>query len=113
MSKRGYPEKVIRGQVNTALRSEGKVKEKDGQDINGNGVPLVVTYNPNFKNRRFNLRLLTIFVCRPRNQESFYASTFSLLPKCQELKKVSQQGVKFLSKVKPLPTRNESRLCKI
>ena len=26
------------------------VKEKDGQHIKGNRVPLVVTYNPNFKN---------------------------------------------------------------
>ena len=54
-SKRGYPEKVIREQVNRALRSEQKVKEKDGQHMNGNCVPLVVTYNPNFKNHHFNL----------------------------------------------------------
>ena len=47
--------KKISSQNNRALRSEEKVKEKDGQHMNGNGVPLVVTYNPNFKNRRFNL----------------------------------------------------------
>ena len=49
-SKRGYPAKVIREQVNRALRSEENVKKKDGQHMKENGVPLVVTYNPNFKN---------------------------------------------------------------
>ena len=36
-SKRGYPEKVIREQVNRALRSEENIKEKNGQHIKGNG----------------------------------------------------------------------------
>ena len=34
--KKGYPEKVIREQVNRALRSEENAKEKDGQDMKGN-----------------------------------------------------------------------------
>ena len=46
-SKRGYPEKVMSKQVNRALRSEENLKEKDGQHMKENGVPLVVTYNPN------------------------------------------------------------------
>ena len=35
---------------NRVLRSEENVKEKDGQHMKENGVPLVVTYNPNFNN---------------------------------------------------------------
>ena len=49
-SKRGYPAKVISEQVNRALRSEENVKEKDREHMKENVVPLVVTYNPNFKN---------------------------------------------------------------
>ena len=55
-SKRGYPPKVISEQVNRALRSEENVKEKDGQHMKQNGVPLVVIYNPNFKNLSFLIR---------------------------------------------------------
>ena len=47
-SKRDYPAKVIIEQVNRALRSEENVKERDGQHVKENGVPLVLTYNPNF-----------------------------------------------------------------
>ena len=54
--KRGYPAKVISEQVNRALRSEENVKEKDGQHMKENGVPLVVIYNPNFKNLSFLIR---------------------------------------------------------
>ena len=36
-SRRGYPEKVIREQVNRTLRSEENVKGKDGQHMQGNG----------------------------------------------------------------------------
>ena len=49
-SKRGYPAEVISEQVNRALRSEENVIERDEQHMKANGVPLVVTYNPNFKN---------------------------------------------------------------
>ena len=52
-SKRGYPSKVISEQVNRALRSEENVKERDGQHVKENGVPLVLTYNPNFNNLSF------------------------------------------------------------
>ena len=47
-SKRGYPVKVISKQVNRALRSGENVKEKDGQDMKENGVPLELTYNPSY-----------------------------------------------------------------
>ena len=53
-SKRGYPEKVIREQVNRALRSVENDKEKDGEHMKGNGAP---TYNPNFKNLSFLTRI--------------------------------------------------------
>ena len=52
-SKRGYPPKVINEQVNRAMRSEEK---KDRQHMKENGVPLVATYNPSFKNLRFLIR---------------------------------------------------------
>ena len=55
-SKRGYPAKVISEQVNRALRSEENVKEKDGKHVKDNGVPLVLTYNYNFKNLSFSIR---------------------------------------------------------
>ena len=51
--KKDYPEIVISEQVNRALRSEESVEEKDGQHMKKNGVPLVVTDNPNFKNLSF------------------------------------------------------------
>ena len=53
-SKRGYPEKVIREQVNRALRSVENDKEKDGEHMKGNGAP---TYNPNFKSLSFLTRI--------------------------------------------------------
>ena len=61
-SKRDYPPKRISEQVKRALRSEENVKEKNRQHMKENNVPLVVTYNPNFKNLSFlickNLKLL-------------------------------------------------------
>ena len=42
--------------------------------MKGNGVPLLVTYNPNFKNLSFQIRKnLQIFVSIPRSKESCYA----------------------------------------
>ena len=79
-SKRGYPVKVISEQVNRALRSEENVKEKDGQHMKENGVPLMFTYNPNFKNLSFLIRKNLQFLYA--DPESFYASTFCLLIKC-------------------------------
>ena len=55
-SKRGYPAKVISELVNRALISEENVKEKDRHHMKENGVPLVVTYNPNFNNLSFLIR---------------------------------------------------------
>ena len=55
-SKRGYPDRIISEQANRALRSEENVKERDGKHMKENGVPLVVTYNPNFKNLRILIR---------------------------------------------------------
>ena len=66
-SKRGYPVKVISKQVNRALRSGENVKEKDGQHMKENGVPLVLTYNPNY-NLSFLIRKnLQYLYERPRN----------------------------------------------
>ena len=55
-SKRSYPEKVINEQVNRVLGSEENVKERVGQHMKENGVPLVVIYIPNFKNLIFLIR---------------------------------------------------------
>ena len=52
-SKRAYPAKVTSEQVNRALRSEENLTEKDGQHMKENGVPLLLTYNPNFNNLSF------------------------------------------------------------
>ena len=79
-SKRGYPVKVISEQVNRALRSEENVKEKDGQHMKENGIPLMFTYNPNFKNLSFLIHKNLKFLYA--DPESFYASTFCLLIKC-------------------------------
>ena len=48
-SKRSYPEKVINEQVNRVLGSEENVKERVGQHMKENGVPLVVIYIPNLE----------------------------------------------------------------
>ena len=63
-SKRCYPPKVITDQFKRAMRSEENVKEKDGQRMKKNGIPLVVTYNTNFKN-------LSFLICK--NLKSLYA----------------------------------------
>ena len=65
-SKSSYPAKVISEQVNRALRSEKNIKEKDGQHMKENSVPLVLTYNPNFKNLSFLIR---------KNLQFLYADT--------------------------------------
>ena len=81
-SKRGYPAKVITEQVDRALRSKENVKEKDGQHIKKNSVPLVLTYNPNYNNLSFLIRKNLQFLYTDPKTESFYASTFCHLPKC-------------------------------
>ena len=68
-SKRGYPDGIISEQVYRALRSEEIIKERDGKPMEENGVPLVVTYNLNFKNLRILIR--KNFVCRPRKPREF------------------------------------------
>ena len=55
-SKSGHLAKVISKEVNRVSRSEENVNENDGQYTKENGVPLVVTYNPNFKNLSFLIR---------------------------------------------------------
>ena len=54
--KKGYPAKVVSEQVNRALRSEENVKEKDRQHMKEHGVPIVLTFNPNFNNLSFLMR---------------------------------------------------------
>ena len=70
-SKKGYPEKVFSEQVNRALRSEKNVKEKDGHHIKENGVPLVVTFNPNFQNISFLIRKNLQFLYAYQKQSEF------------------------------------------
>ena len=82
-SKRGYPDRIISEQVNRVLRSEENVKERDGEHIKENGVSLVVTYNPNFKNLRILIRKnLQFLYTDPETKKVFTPGTFCLLPKC-------------------------------
>ena len=59
LRKRGYPDFLIKEQVEKALRLTSR-DENNSKEVNG--VPLVVTYNPAFKNLvqviRKNLQLL-------------------------------------------------------
>ena len=80
--KWGYPEKVIREQVNRALRSEENVKEKDGQHMKENGIQLVVTYNLNYKKLSFLIR-----------------KNFQFFMQTQKLREVLRQHLLSLSKV--------------
>ena len=76
-SKRGYPERIISEQVNRALRSEENVKERDGKHMKENGVPLVVTYNPNFKNLRILIRKnLQFLYADPETKRVFAPAPF-------------------------------------
>ena len=76
-SKRGYPAKEISDQVNRALRSEENVKEKDGQHMKENGVPLVLTYNPNFNNLSFLIRKnLQLLYADPETKRAFTSAPF-------------------------------------
>ena len=77
-SKRGYLGKIISEQVIRALRSEENFKENGGQDMKGNSVPLVETYNPNFKNLSFLIRKNLQFLhADQKSKRVLYASTFS------------------------------------
>ena len=76
-SKRGYLAKVISEQVNRALRSEENVKENDGQHMKENGVPLVITHNPNFMSLSFLIRKnLQFFYAQPEIKRVFTPTRF-------------------------------------
>ena len=81
LSKRSYTEKVIGEQVNMALRSEEKVKEKDGQNMKENGIVLVVAYKPNFKNLSFSIRksLQFLYAQTERNLHQHLSSPSEVL----------------------------------
>ena len=55
-SKRGYPQKVLSGQVNRALRSEKKCLREGRTAYEKKRCTTVVTYNPDFKNLCFLIR---------------------------------------------------------
>ena len=75
--KRVYPVKVISEQVNRALRSEDNVKENDGQHMKENGVPLVITHNPNFMSLSFLIRKnLQFFYAQPEIKRVFTPTRF-------------------------------------
>ena len=102
-SKRGYPDRIISEQVNRALRSEENVKERDGKHIKENGVPLQVTYNPNFKNLRILIRKnLQFLYADPETKRVFTPAPF-----------VSFRSVRNLvrSKVYPLERKVGSAKC--
>ena len=85
--KRGYPAKEISDQVNRALRSEENVKEKDGQHMKENGVPLVLTYNPNFNNLSFLIRKnLQFLYADPETKRVFTPAPFVSFRSARNLK---------------------------
>ena len=86
-SKRGYLVKVISEQVNGALRSKENVKEKDGQHMEENGVPLVLTYNPNFNNLSFSIRKnLQFLYADPETERVFTPASFVSFQSARNLK---------------------------
>ena len=106
-SKRGYPAKVISEQVNRALRSEENVKEKDGQHMKENGVPLVVTYNPNFKNLSLLIRKnLQFLYGHTETKRVFTPAPFVSIPSVRNLKSFLVR-----SKVYPLERKVGSAKC--
>ena len=106
-SKRGYPDRIISEQVNRALRSEENVKERDGKHMKENGVPLVVTYNPNFKNLRVLIRKNFQFLyADAETKRVFTAAPFVSFRSVRNLKSVLVR-----SKVYPLERKVGSAKC--
>ena len=106
-SKSGYPEKVTSEQVNWALRSEENVKEKDGQHMKENSVPLVVTYNPNFKNLSFLIRKnLQFLYADPETERVFMPAPFVSFRSVRNLKSFLVR-----SKVHPIERKVGSAKC--
>ena len=86
-SKRGYPAKVITEQVDRALRSKENVKEKDGQHMKENSVPLVLTYNPNYNNLSFLIRKnLQFLYTDPKTKRVFTPAPFVTFRSVRNLK---------------------------
>ena len=105
--KKDYPEIVISEQVNRALRSEESVKEKDGQHKKKNGVPLVVTENPNFKNLSFLIRKNLQFLhVDPKTKRVFTPAPFVTFRLVRNLKIFLVR-----SKVYPLEKKVDSANC--
>ena len=106
-SKRGYPDRIISEQVNRALRSEENVKERDGKHMKENGVPLVVTYNPNFKNLRILIRKnLQFLYADPETKRVFTPAPFVSFRSVRNLKSFLVR-----SKVYPLERKVGSAKC--
>ena len=107
VSKRGYPARIISRQVNRALRSEENVKERDGKHMKEKGVPLVVTYNPNFKNLRILIRKnLQIMYADPETTRVFTPAPFVSFRSVRNLKSLLVR-----SKVYPLERKEGSAKC--
>ena len=105
-SKRSYPAKVISEQVNRALKSEENVKERNGQHMKENGVPLELTYNPNFNNLSFLIhKNLQFLYADPETQRVFTPAPFVSFRSARNLKS-------FLVR-SSLPAREKSRFYKI
>ena len=106
-NKRGYPEKIVSEKVNRALRSEESLKENDGQYMRGNGVPLVVTYNSNFRNLSFLIcKNLQFLFADPKNKRVFTPALFVCFRSARNLKE-------FFSKILSLPAKEEGMFCKM
>ena len=105
--KRGYPDRIISEQVNRALRSQENVKERDGKHMKENGVPLVVTYNPNFKNLRILIRKnLQFLYAGPETKRVFTPAPFVSFRSVRNLKSFLVRA-----KVYPLERKVGSAKC--
>ena len=113
-SRRGYPEKVIREQVNRTLRSEENVKGKDGQHMQGNGVPLVATYNPSFKNLSFLIRMNFQFLyADPETKRVFMPAPFVSFRSARNLKSFLVRAKAYSLQRKVVSVKCNGKRCQV
>ena len=113
-SKRGYPDKIISAQVNRALRSEENVKERDGKYMKENGVPLVVTYNLNFKNLRILIcKNLQFLYADPETKRVFMPAPFVSFRNVRNLKSFLVRSKVYLLERKVGSAKCNGKCCQV
>ena len=113
-SKRGYPGRIISVQVNRALRSEANVKERDRKHMKENGVPLVVTYNLNFKNLRILIRKnLQFLYADPETKRVFMPAPFVSFQSVRNLKSFLVRSKVYLLERKVGSAKCNGKHCQV